>query len=650
MKRIILLISLLPILIFNACEFKQILTNKKDVNVENTINDNKANTRPKEINYAYDIENVESDVKDEISNYPIIKFGRYEQDGNEKNGAEPVEWIILDDIEGKYLLMSRDIICYREDILNDKEKMIYDENEDDNGNITLDNKTILNRLSRAIVLEINEEDKDYVISVSFNNNNEIEYNYGNIGDEDFGKYGTWGKLFCLSQKEIEKYFGKLESDGTNRKSIAKGSSISKHYGLQVSDKDTWYYNCGSYFLRDIVRNGNKDYIKFVGQYGHIYDDKIEIPSIDTGVGIRPCIVVDKNCPSLNDKIYKVGGEILKQKLIYLDGKIYGTDNEGKISKNSICIDRYGNYYLTNENGEVDALNMQYGHFFKMDNVNYPYIIDSDRKQYLLNTDGSIKSDYYTSEYAIDRINGLLIRFNDDLSIAQKYHIKDTKAIGDEWHIGHRIVLVDCDYDENIIYHLQRFVNKNKVVTTDNKKMYVKVRDDDSNDSDIDISKSGKGFVKEDNNKKRFYNDDASICYSGIYNINGKKYVFDENGYLVKNDNFFGFLANDNGILIEERGLVKLGNHYYINDNNDYFLFDVERGFNLSDCSLCINSFYKIDNKIYYCKENGQIAQNEWITDRYYFDENGILTIGKFNINDKKLLRENNSYVRYYYLH
>ena len=37
----------------------------------------------------------------------IVTFGRYEQDGNEANGPEPIEWIVLDVQEGKALLLSR---------------------------------------------------------------------------------------------------------------------------------------------------------------------------------------------------------------------------------------------------------------------------------------------------------------------------------------------------------------------------------------------------------------------------------------------------------------------------------------------------------------------------------------------------------------
>ena len=37
----------------------------------------------------------------------IVNFGRYEQDGNEENGPEEIEWIVLDVQDGKVLLLSK---------------------------------------------------------------------------------------------------------------------------------------------------------------------------------------------------------------------------------------------------------------------------------------------------------------------------------------------------------------------------------------------------------------------------------------------------------------------------------------------------------------------------------------------------------------
>lgn len=54
-----------------------------------------------------------SDGKEGIAGLPngsIIEFGSYEQDGNEGNGKEPIQWIIIRKDQGKALLLSKDIL------------------------------------------------------------------------------------------------------------------------------------------------------------------------------------------------------------------------------------------------------------------------------------------------------------------------------------------------------------------------------------------------------------------------------------------------------------------------------------------------------------------------------------------------------------
>jgi len=40
----------------------------------------------------------------------IVTYGRYEQDNDQQNGPEPIEWIVLDQREGKVLLLSRYVL------------------------------------------------------------------------------------------------------------------------------------------------------------------------------------------------------------------------------------------------------------------------------------------------------------------------------------------------------------------------------------------------------------------------------------------------------------------------------------------------------------------------------------------------------------
>ena len=37
----------------------------------------------------------------------IVTFGSYEQDNNSENGSEPIEWLMLEQKDGKALLVSR---------------------------------------------------------------------------------------------------------------------------------------------------------------------------------------------------------------------------------------------------------------------------------------------------------------------------------------------------------------------------------------------------------------------------------------------------------------------------------------------------------------------------------------------------------------
>lgn len=49
-----------------------------------------------------------------MSKGDTIEFGSYEQDGDTSNGAEPIRWIVLDEIDGQLLLLSADVLEARQ--------------------------------------------------------------------------------------------------------------------------------------------------------------------------------------------------------------------------------------------------------------------------------------------------------------------------------------------------------------------------------------------------------------------------------------------------------------------------------------------------------------------------------------------------------
>ena len=51
-------------------------------------------------------------IKEQESKYKYYIFGQYEQDGNADNGAEDIEWIILEETNDSMLLISRYILDY----------------------------------------------------------------------------------------------------------------------------------------------------------------------------------------------------------------------------------------------------------------------------------------------------------------------------------------------------------------------------------------------------------------------------------------------------------------------------------------------------------------------------------------------------------
>ena len=49
-----------------------------------------------------------------VSKGDTVEFGAYEQDGNAQNGPEPIQWIVLDKIDGQLLLLSADVLEARQ--------------------------------------------------------------------------------------------------------------------------------------------------------------------------------------------------------------------------------------------------------------------------------------------------------------------------------------------------------------------------------------------------------------------------------------------------------------------------------------------------------------------------------------------------------
>ena len=141
----------------------------------------------------------------------VVIFGEYEQDNDLTNGAEPIEWVVLDkNEEGDCLLISKCAL----------DAAAYNEQSAD---ITWEQSTIRNWLSSEFYdAAFNEDEKQQILTsrVTADRNPGYDIDPGNDTDD---------KVFLLSLEEADKYF----MSGTARICCPTGYALTK--GLTTLD-------------------------------------------------------------------------------------------------------------------------------------------------------------------------------------------------------------------------------------------------------------------------------------------------------------------------------------------------------------------------------------------------------------------------------
>ena len=196
---------------------------------------------------------------DKLTNYNVVKFGKYEQDNYNSNGAEDIEWLILDKTDNSYLLLSKYILdCKNFNV--------------ENNFVSFSNSTLCGWLNESFYnVAFDNSLKRYIVNdTKFTN---LKYN----------------KVSLLDVESCLKYFGNEQP--TNEKLQAVGTDYAIFKGLEVdTKKDKPTYKMGSYFLTD---NGEtKDKVVWVGMYGHIYLEGQSV-KLNVGDGVRPIIAIDR---------------------------------------------------------------------------------------------------------------------------------------------------------------------------------------------------------------------------------------------------------------------------------------------------------------------------------------------------------------------
>lgn len=150
----------------------------------------------------------------------IIKFGTYEQDCDSKNGKEEIEWLVLDKVEGRILVISKHSLDAKP--YNDVKK-----------EVTWETCTLRKWLNETFYNEsFSDKEKNLIPTVM------VVAEDNPVRGTDAGN-DTQDKVYLLSISEAEKYFDSEEA----RKCIT--TSYSKMHGANV-DSD---YGTSKWWLR-----------------------------------------------------------------------------------------------------------------------------------------------------------------------------------------------------------------------------------------------------------------------------------------------------------------------------------------------------------------------------------------------------------------
>ncbi len=145
----------------------------------------------------------------------VVTLGTFEQDGDDINGAEPVEWDVIGEKNGSYLLISHYVLTNKE-FEDGMADTTIDANDysGSSSRITWENSSIRRWLNEEFYYTtFSDEEKDYILTVTNQNSDFPQYAYDNPKafnhDTPLRSYGcdpTEDTVFLLSVDEFDEYF------------------------------------------------------------------------------------------------------------------------------------------------------------------------------------------------------------------------------------------------------------------------------------------------------------------------------------------------------------------------------------------------------------------------------------------------------------
>lgn len=198
-----------------------------------------------------------------------VSFGRWEQDNDPENGPEPIDWIVLDKIDGRLLLISSSCLA----------GMAY--HTEPFTSVTWETCSLREWLNDTFLSSAFTEEEQKLIPIVTNENP----NHSIV--ETPGGKDTLDKVFLLCERDTVIY---LKND-SDREAIGKApaTAYAAANGLQTNEE-----GFASWWLRS---PGMYEYVaQYVDQDGSTYINGASI-DIDYFCGVRPVLWLDTNTPS-----------------------------------------------------------------------------------------------------------------------------------------------------------------------------------------------------------------------------------------------------------------------------------------------------------------------------------------------------------------
>lgn len=198
----------------------------------------------------------------------VITMGTYEQDGNTKNGAEPIEWMVLDEKDDRLLVISVKAL----------ETMAYDDANSFSSHIWWENCSLRKWLN-----------KDF-LSAAFSAGEQKNILSTKLTTEDkHGTFETKDQLFCLSLAELRQYFP------TNESMMCKGTEV-----VRKADNSVREDGNVAWWLRDILASLGSNIIYDCAAYvssSPLNDIDNHGCWIELPFGVRPAMWIRRDSPA-----------------------------------------------------------------------------------------------------------------------------------------------------------------------------------------------------------------------------------------------------------------------------------------------------------------------------------------------------------------